>query len=62
MSGGRREPYIIEFIPMANAVKVSAIDPVTSREVSIVGSNKATEEELTRLAVQKLEYVLRKKP
>jgi hypothetical protein len=41
-------------------VKVSAIDPVSLVEVCIVGSTKVSEAELSRLAVRKLEYVLRK--
>ena len=41
-------------------MKVSAIDPQTGVEVSIVGSPKATQKELTRLAVRKLLYVLEK--
>ena len=41
-------------------VKVAAIDPVTNTEVSIVGSARATERQLQRVAVRKLEYVLNK--
>ncbi len=49
--------YLIEFRPMGPVVKVSAIDPATGLEVSIVGSSKATQSELTDLAIQKLKYV-----
>ncbi|MCB2081071.1 MAG: hypothetical protein H6908_06200 [Hyphomicrobiales bacterium] len=52
--------YFIEFRHAGNAVKVSAIDPVTGTEVSIVGDPHRTEAELSRLAVQKLEYILKK--
>lgn len=54
------QPYIIEFYQVGKQTKVSAIDPVTGKEVSIVGDSKTSEEELSRVAVRKLEYVLRK--
>ena len=41
-------------------VKVSAIDATTNVEASIVGSPRTTQQQLTRLAVRKLEYVLEK--
>jgi hypothetical protein len=53
--------YIIEFHRIGNAVKVSAIDPVTLTEVSLMGPSGAGEAELTRLVVRKLEYVLAKR-
>jgi hypothetical protein len=52
--------YIIEFHRIGNAVKVTAMDPVTLTEVSMVGAPGAGETELTRLVVRKLEYVLAK--
>ena len=52
---------IIEFYRVGAYVKVSAIDPVTYTEVSIVGAPDAGEAALTRAAVRKLEYVLRKR-
>ena len=62
MAGRRRGgEVIIEFHYVGNAVKVSAIDPVTLTEVSIVGSPEIGEEELKRTAIRKLEYVLAKK-
>jgi hypothetical protein len=62
MAGRRRGgEVIIEFYYVGNAVKVSAIDPVTLTEVSIVGSPEIGEEELKRTAIRKLEYVLAKK-
>lgn len=54
------EGYIIEFITVGSSVKVTAFDPATLTEVSMVGSPKAGKEELARLAVQKLQYVLQK--
>jgi Domain of unknown function (DUF6898) len=52
--------YIIEFVSMGNAVKVSAIDPATLTEVSIVGPANIGREELKRTVVKKLLYVMNK--
>jgi len=56
-----QQGYIIEFHRIGNAVKVSAMDPATLTEVSIMGAPGAGDTELTRLAVRKLEYVLAKR-
>jgi len=53
--------YLIEFIPIGNAVKVSAVDTVSGVEVSIVGPVNASESYLSRTAIKKLEYVLARK-
>jgi predicted transport protein len=53
--------YIIEFHQIGNVVKVSAMDPRTLTEVSIVGAPGVGDAELTRLAVRKLEYVMAKR-
>ncbi|MDE3060436.1 MAG: hypothetical protein KGJ06_05445 [Pseudomonadota bacterium] len=53
-----REGYIVEFITIGLSVKVTAIDPESLREVSIVGSPNASSEDLAQLAVRKLKYVL----
>ncbi len=50
--------YIVEFIPHGNSVKVTAVDPRTGREVSIVGAASVPNNELAQLAVRKLQYVL----
>ncbi len=52
--------YIIEYIPIGGYVKVSAIDPFSGKEVSIVGDAAASKETLSNLAIKKLEYVLNK--
>lgn len=52
---------ILEFQNIGNSVKVTAIDPVTLVEVSIVGSTSAGKQALGRVAVRKLEYVLAKR-
>lgn len=56
-----REHYIVEFHQVGNVMKVSAIDPATMVEVSIVGPVNAGEETLRRNAVRKLQYVLDKR-
>lgn len=53
--------YYIEFVQVGNSVKVSAVDPVTLKEVSIVGDPKMSRKSLTDVAVRKLEYILAKK-
>ncbi len=55
-----RAEYLIEFHQVGAFVKVSAIDPVTGTEVSITGPANAGEAILSRNAVNKLKYVLRK--
>ncbi len=52
---------LFEFIRRGNVVKVSAIDPVTTTEVSIVGDPRVGMESLKRIATRKLEYVLARK-
>ncbi len=52
---------IIEFRRIGASVKVSAMEPTTLTEVSIVGPATASEEELTRIVMRKLDYVLAKK-
>ena len=51
---------IIEFTPVGNAVKVSAICEDSGKEVSIVGDRNAGKAELEMLAVRKLKYVMAK--
>lgn len=57
----KEDDVIIEFHHVGNAVKVSAIEPKTLTEVSIVGPLSASEAELTHNVLKKLEYVLAKK-
>ncbi len=62
MGGERqRRDVIIEFHRVGNAVKVTAADPVTLVEVSIVGSPASSEDTLRRAALGKLDYVLAKR-
>ncbi|MFP6699584.1 MAG: hypothetical protein VCF08_22250 [Alphaproteobacteria bacterium] len=60
-NSGQKRSYLVEFQAIGNAVKVSALDPATLLEFSILGPTTATETEFSRLAVQKLEYMLQKR-
>lgn len=53
--------YIIEFTQIGGSVKVTAFDPKTMTEVSIVGGAQYSQEFLSRQVVKKLEYVLSKR-
>lgn len=52
--------YLVEFIPQGRYVKVTAVDPLTGVEAVIVGDASQTQQSLQRLAVQKLEFLLKK--
>jgi len=54
ISSGVDHGFLIEFVRMGNVTKVSAIDPETGIEVSIMGPTNAGEAILTRNAVAKL--------
>ena len=60
MAAGTLNEVIIEFLRIGNAVKVTAVDPESMIEVSIVGPADAGEETLKRTAIRKLEYVIDK--
>lgn len=55
-----QEGFIVEFHKIGNSIKVTAFDPVTLAEVSMVGSPQVSQEQLAQLAVRKLLYVLNK--
>jgi hypothetical protein len=63
MSGDRNEldEVLFEIRRVGNAVRVTAIDPRTGTEASIVGDPRFGELTLKRNAARKLAYVLRKK-
>ena len=61
MPAGTLNEVIIEFQQIGNSVKVTAVDPESQIEVSIVGPTGAGEEILKRTAIRKLEYVLDKR-
>ncbi len=52
---------IIEYHRIGKSVKVSAMDPVTLTEVTIVGPANAGEEVLKHNVLRKLEFALAKK-
>lgn len=52
---------IIEFYPIGQYVKVSAMDTQSLTEISIQGPVNTPQETLKRNALRRLEYVLRKK-
>lgn len=52
--------FIIEFITLGNSVKVTVVDPKSGREVSMVGPKNASRSELSRNAVNKMLYVMKK--
>ena len=57
-SGGNGREYLIEFIDMGHAVRVAAIDVETGEEVVIQAPKSATEAEMKRVAVAKLDRKL----
>jgi len=52
---------IIEFIQVGAYVKVTAVDPVSLVEVSIVGDPSASRNILEQTAIKKLRFVLSKR-
>ncbi len=52
---------LIEFHRVGAYVKVSAVDPVTLTEVSIIGDPAAGETALKQAAMRKLAYVLERR-
>lgn len=52
---------LFEFHRVGNSVKVTAFDPVSLVEVSIVGPPHAPEWQLRATALRKLQYVLARK-
>jgi hypothetical protein len=54
--------YIIELRQVANLIKVSAADPETLKEVSLVfpADKNISREYMCKMAVHRLEYVLKK--
>ncbi|OIQ93119.1 hypothetical protein GALL_249290 [mine drainage metagenome] len=54
------DAVLFEFRRVGNAVKVSAVDPVSNTEISIVGSPTMGETTLKMAAYRKLLWVLQK--
>ena len=55
-----KEGIIVEFHQIGKSVKVTAFDPVSLTEVSIVGPANAARKQLAQNAMRKLRYVLEK--
>jgi hypothetical protein len=53
---------IFEFLRIGAALKVTAVDVVSGIEAAMVGDPNAGQEILRRLAKQKLDYVMSRKP
>lgn len=53
--------FIIEFTQYGGHLKVTAIDPETMTEVSMIGVPSVGRDQLSRLAIRKLRYVLAKR-
>ena len=56
-ASGDREA-IIEFHRLGNAVKVSAVDPVSLTEVSIIAPASLSERQMSANVLRKLDYVM----
>ena len=57
----KNREVIIEFFPVGQIVKATAMDVKTLTEVSIQGPKAAGEETLKLNALKRLDYVLKKK-
>lgn len=55
---GNSDGYIIEIIQLGGSVKVTAFDPVSLKEVSVIVPPSTSREEMSTLAIKKLHYVL----
>ena len=52
---------ILEIVSVGNSVKVTAIDEKSGVEACIIAPQNTSRSEMEKLAIQKLEYVLKKK-
>jgi hypothetical protein len=57
----RAAPVYVEFTVLGNTVKVTAIDPATGLEASIVGPASAPQSVLADAARRKLDYLAKKR-
>ena len=60
MNKNKDTNYIIEFIAIGKSVRVSAFDPKTLTEATIIAPSNLSKDEMVKNAVNKLEYVLKK--
>ena len=61
VDGLRNREVLIEFTPVGNIMRVTAMDSKSLIEIVISGPISTPQETLKRNAVKRLEYVLRKK-
>lgn len=54
------EGYYIEFMKVDNMVKVTAIDPDTGTEASVICPASTAKNDMTNLAIRKLHYIQKK--
>ena len=54
---GDENGYIVEYVVIGNSVKATAFDPITMREVSVIGARSLPRKQLAKLAVRKLIYM-----
>jgi hypothetical protein len=52
--------YIVEFVSQGRYVKVTAVDPVSGLEATIVGDARENPKILERHALKKLDYLMQK--
>jgi len=55
-----KEGYIVEYITLGGSMKVSACDPITLTEASIIAPPGSSQREAAELAIRKLHYMLEK--
>lgn len=55
------EGYIIEYTVVGSSMKVTAFDPHSLTEATIIATPNTPREEAAKLAIRKLHYVLRNK-
>jgi len=53
--------YIVEFYHVGNSVKVTAVDPASGTEASVIVPTTLPSEQASVQAIRKLEFVLNKK-
>ncbi len=59
-SSDKENGYIVEYVAIGNSVKVTAFDPITLKEVSVIGATNMQRKQLAKLAVRKLIYMIKK--
>ncbi len=60
MSLGNDTEYLIEYVTVGNAVKVTAVDPNTGAEVSTIAPSYMDRKLMAQAAIRKLQYKIKK--